>query len=149
MAKGRDKNSHLTLHFHIVKYLDTLTLSTCWLPFIGQGALFVPAQPVRPWLQQEIPAQVLLLQLPDLRKYCLSARVIMILPAGTGPGRRGGYLMLLDQPPESFLAAVESDCSHDHPNQRPTVKTGENRKFINLAEWLHYCADNDSTHALQ
>lgn len=134
MAKGRIENSQLAPQFHNVRYLDAQALSKCWLPFMGEGALFVPAHPVRPWLKHELPTQVLLILLPDLRQYCLFARIAMILPAGTGPDGRGGYLMLLDKSTDVFRAAMANTAT------RRKAKGN----FDNLAEWLHDCADNDS-----
>lgn len=134
MAKGRNENSQLTPHFHTARYLDDQVLSSCWLPFMGEGALFVPAQPVRPWLEDKLPIQVLLILMPDLRQYCLFARIAMILPAGTGPGGRGGYLMLLDKSAEAFRAAMATSATQSKAKSN----------FNNLAEWLHDCADKDS-----
>lgn len=136
-------------HLHIVSYLDGLMLSSCWLPFMGEGALFVPAQPVSPCLETTIPLQVLLLRLPNSETYCLSAHIFMILPPGTGPARRGGYLMLLEKPAKAFLSAMENICGNDVEKASPGSAPQEKHRFNNLPEWLHHCAGNHSTHTLQ
>jgi Tfp pilus assembly protein PilZ len=134
--------------FHSAIYQDAAILQQCWLPFIGDGALFVPSHPVRPWLSQELPSQVLLVCLPNSKHYCLHARIAMILPAGTGPMGRGGYLMLLQQVPDRFhqaiaeiLASVKAGAACDKEHNR--------QPFTNLPEWLLCCADNDSVFKLQ
>lgn len=133
---------------HSAIYQDAAILQQCWLPFIGDGALFVPSHPVRPWLSDDLPSQILLLRLPNTQHYCLHARIVMILPAGTGPQGRGGYLMLLQQIPDRFHQAIADILA--------SLKAGEAQErvrnqlpFTNLPEWLLCCADNDSVFKLQ
>lgn len=153
MAKSSSKNTQQALsqpstarRFHSVRYQDSLTLRNCWLPFMGEGAIFVPAHPVKPWLGKQLPSQVLLLHLPEGQQYCLAGRIIMILPAGTGPGNRGGYLMLLHQPPDEFLEHLASVHAHPGGDREGAPKPYQ---FTNLPEWLLCCADNNSSFTLQ
>lgn len=142
MAEGCAKKRQIRHHFHLAHYLDAGTLAQCWLPFIGEGAVFVPAHPVRACLTPEAAtAQILMLQLPGGKQYCLEARIVMIMPAGTGPLSRGGYLMLLLKPPSTFLDAVERCIKTDKISQRPLVKS--------IPQWLLSFADSKSDNTIQ
>ncbi len=141
MAEGRHQNSRLRQRLHIASYQDAWILAKCWLSFVGDGAMFVPAQPVRPDLSQTASVQILMLQFPSGEQYCVFARVGMILPAGTGPLNRGGYLMLIQKPPDAFLAAIQRCLDTEALSSQSDIHS--------IAQWLLSCADSESGIALQ
>ncbi|WP_339868059.1 hypothetical protein [Pseudohongiella nitratireducens] len=143
MAESGNKKRQLKHPFHLARYLDGAALAQCWLPFIGEGAVFVPAQPVRASLPPQAPVgQILLLQLPEGNQYCLQAKTLMILPAGTGPQNKGGYLMLLLKPPRDFVDAVEHWIHTDNNRADwPVMKS--------IPQWLLSCAGRQSDNAIQ